>query len=91
MTTGEAEALELDASLIGTLELETSQVPYVDLEDWPTIHTRVRVSGVEYGYDRSFPVKGHSAVMPAVVAELLGEGKRVLVVERGERYIIYLA
>ena len=83
--------LQIDPSLIGTLELEEFEVPYVNLEDQPFVHTRLLVGETEYTYDRSFPVKGHSAVMPAAIADLQREGRQVLVAERGERYYLYLA
>ncbi len=83
--------LEIDSELLGTLELDTFKVPYANLADRPFAHTRVRVGQIEYTYDRSYPVYGHSAVMPAAVAELLAEGRKVLVVERNKRYYVYLA
>ena len=91
MTTQEAAPLEIDRSLIGTLDLEGLQVPYVYLADRPFAHTRLRVDGTEYTYDRSYPVKGHSAVMPGFIVELQAEGRQVLVAERSERYYVYLA
>ena len=83
--------LEIDSSLVGTLELPELKVPYVDLNDQPVVHTRLRVGETEYTYDRSFPIKGHSAVMPDAIAELQAQGRQVLVAERNERYYVYLA
>jgi hypothetical protein len=91
MTTQEALGLEIDPSRIGTLELAGAQVPYVDLEDEPAVHTRLRVADALYVYERSFPIKGGSAVMPAAIAELQAKGKRVLVAERSHRYVVYVA
>ena len=91
MLTKEATPLEIESALIGTLELEDFEVPYVDLEDLPFVHTTLIADGTGYSYDRSFPVRGHSAVMPAAVRELLGRGKQVLVAERRERYLVYVA
>ena len=91
MATPEAEPLQLDPSLIGALELDTFQVPYVHLEDQPLVHAHLRAGETEYKYDRSYPVKGHSAVMPAAIAELQAEGRQVLVAERNERYYLYVA
>jgi len=87
----QAQPREIDRSLIGTLELGGDEVPYVDLEDWPFIGSKVVVDGTEYTYARSFIIQGHSAVMPAAVAELKAQGKSILVVERRDRYYVYVA
>jgi hypothetical protein len=87
----ETEPLEIDPSLIGTLELAGSEVPHVDLKDWPFIGSRLVVDGTEYTYNRSFNILGHSAVMPAAVAELQAQGRSILVVERKDRYYVYVA
>lgn len=91
MATQEALGLEVHPSRVGTLELDGAAVPYVDLEDEAAVHTRLRVDGTLYVYQRSFPTKGGSAVMPAAIAELQAKGKRVLVAERSERYVVYVA
>lgn len=91
MTTDAPTHLEVDPSLIGGLDLGEFEVPYVGLEQEPLIHTHLRVGDTEYVYQRSYPIKGHSAVMPGYVAELLQEGRKVLVAERDERYYVYLA
>lgn len=82
---------DIDPSLVGRLELAGFDVPYVDLRDRPLAHTRVFLNGTEYTYDRSYPIRGHSAVMPDAMAELLAQGRQVLVAERDERYYVYLA
>jgi hypothetical protein len=87
----ETEPQEIDASLIGTLGLAGFDVPYVDLKDWPFIGSRLVVDGDEYTYNRSFNILGHSAVMPAAVAELQAQGCNILVVERQDRYYVYVA
>ena len=87
----QTEPLEVDPSLIGTLELAGAQVPYVDLNGWPFIGTRLVVDGTEYNYNRSFTIRGHSAVMPQAVAELQSQGHQILVVERQDRYYVYVA
>jgi len=92
MVTDQAEPpLDVDPSLIGELELDRFEVPYADLNDERLMHTRLLVSGTEYVYLRSFPIRGHSAVMPAAVAELLAEGRQLLIAERNERYYVYSA
>ncbi len=91
MAAQEAAPLQIDPTLISELDLDTFQVPYVYLEDEPYVHTRLLVGETEYTYDCSFPVKGHSAVMPAAIAEVQADGRRPLVAERGKRYYVYLA
>ncbi len=89
MATQEIAPLQIDPSSVGTLEVGGIDVPYADLNDEPVIHTHVRLGEGEYVYQRSFPVKGHGALMPAVLDELRDAGRRVLVVERDERYILF--
>ena len=91
MTTEAPTHLDIDRSLIGKLDLGSCQVPHVFLENAPFVHTHLRVDDVEYVYDRSYPIRGSSAVMPGEVAELLQKGRKVLVAERNERYYVYLA
>jgi hypothetical protein len=93
MVTEEEAALpvEVDPALIGVLDLEPYELPYVDLNDAPLMHTQLRVGETEYAYQRSFPIKGHSAVMPGAVEELLAQGKQLLIAEHNERYFVYAA
>lgn len=89
MATAAPTHLDVDPSLIGELDLGEFEVPLIDLEREPLIHAHLRAGDSEYVYQRSYPIKGHSAVMPAYVAELLQNGRRVLVAERDERYYVY--
>ncbi len=91
MVTQEVEPQTVDRSLIGRLELAGKDVPYVDLIDWPFLGTRLAVDATEYTYTRSFPIFGHSAVMPEAIDALTAQGKSILIVERPERYYVYTA
>ena len=91
MVTQEEGAIEVDPRQLGTLELANFEVPYVDLEEEPAIRNKLRLNGTEYTYLRSFPIQGHSAVMPAAVEELQAQSKRILVAERKERYYVFAA
>ena len=91
MTAQGATSLDLDPSVVGVLELDRFEVPYVNLGDAPFVHSRLRVGDVEYTYDRSYPITGHSAVMPDAIVEVQAEGRQVLVAERDGRYYVYLA
>jgi hypothetical protein len=86
-----APPVEVDPGLVGVLDLAPHELPYVDLNDAPLMHTQLRLGETEYAYVRSFPIKGHSAVMPAAVEELLAQGKQILIAEHNERYYIYAA
>lgn len=85
-----APPLEIDPAQLGTLDLETYIVPYISLDDEPAIRARLQIAGTEYAYERSYPVKGHSAVMPEIVADAIADGRQVLVAERDNRYFLYL-
>ncbi len=91
MVSEQNAVLQIDAALVGALQLEGFEVPYTHLDDEEYVHTSLRLGETEYTYDRSFPTKGHSATMPAAIAELQAEGRQVLVAERGKRYYVYLA
>ncbi len=91
MATEQAQPTEIASSRLGNLELEQLRVPYVNLEGEPFVGTRIRVGGTEYTYSQSYPITGHSAVMPGAIDKLQSEGKQVLVAERGERYYLYLS
>ncbi len=91
MTAAAPTHLDIDPSLVGELDLGSFEVPYVNLERAAIAHTHLRVDDTEYVYDRSYPIRGHSAIMPGEVAGFLQQGRRVLVAERSERYYLYLA
>ena len=91
MATDQLPVLDVDRALVGELNLGTFDVPFVDLDGFPSVYSHLCIEGAEYVYERSFPVQGHSAVMPGAVAELLAAGRDVLVAERNERYLVYLA
>jgi hypothetical protein len=91
MTTDQTPVLDIDRSLIEQLDLGAFEVPLVDMDGFDQVSSHLQLDGTLYSYDRSFPVQGHSAVMPDAVGEVLATGRKVLVAERGERYLLYLA
>jgi hypothetical protein len=91
MVTQELGSIEVDPQELGRLELAGYDLPYVDLEEAPAVRNKLTLYETEYEYTRSFPIKGHSAIMPAYVGELIDQGKRILVAERNERYYVYVA
>lgn len=82
--------LELDPSQLGTLELDGTWVPYLDLNDASFLPTHVTMADHEYAFSQSFNIKGHGAVMPQAVQVLRDQGKRPLVIERNQRYYVFV-
>jgi len=91
MVTEESAPLEVESQDLGRLELGDLELPYVDLEHEPAVLSKLALYGTEYSYVRSFPIQGHSAIMPGFVNELLAQNKRILVAERRDRYYLYVA
>lgn len=95
----EMAILELNASDLGTLELDNDLwVAYIDLVgEVPYVPTVVRVGGKDYTYVMSSIVFGHGAELPDKIRALRAAGKQVLVIQRGssgsggknERYIVF--
>lgn len=56
----------------------------------PTPYHQVRVGEQSYQYEKSYPIKGHSATLPRFVRQQLGEGRKPLLIERPTRYLVYL-
>ena len=56
----------------------------------PPPYHQVRVGEQEYEYDKSYPIKGHSATLPRYVREQMGAGRKPLVIERPTRFLVYL-
>lgn len=80
---------EIDPDTVGTLTLEGLRLPLVYLDEGP-INSRLRLRGTEYTFEKSYLVRGFGATMPADVAAAMQRGRRPLVVERGDRYYLYL-
>ena len=74
--------MALDGGLVVPLLRLTGSEP-------PEVH--IVLGEQEYSYDRSYNIKGYSAVMPKYVAELMSAGKKPLVIERPTRYYLYVA
>jgi hypothetical protein len=45
----------------------------------------------EYGFENSMIIFGHSAVLPGRIKALRGDGKKALVIERNERYHVFVS
>ncbi len=83
--------LELDPSQLGSLELQGAWVPYVNLYDIDFLPSELKLGNVEYRYNSSFLVRGHGATMPGKINELRASGKQPIIVERSDRYYVFVA
>jgi hypothetical protein len=65
------------------------ELPLLRLNDIDVPATLLRVNMRDFQYDRSYPIKGYGAIMPAYVLEQVAAGRKPLVVERLTRYYLY--
>lgn len=91
VTTQEAPVLTINPADLGSLEMDGLWVPYVDLYDEPFVPTHIRLGADEYVFHSSVPVRGHGAILPPRIRELRAAGKKTLVVERRDRYYLFIA
>jgi hypothetical protein len=82
--------LQIREADLGRLEVDNMRLLYADLYDLDFVPTRIQVGDREFVYQRSFPVRGHGAIMPPYIRSLIDEGRVPLVVERNERYYVYV-
>lgn len=82
--------MEIDPTRLGTLELDGAWIPYVDLYDAEFLPTRIKVGADDYAFRQSIIIKGHGAVLPQAISALRAEGKRPVIVERSDRYYVFV-
>ncbi|MBF6601069.1 MAG: hypothetical protein IVW36_11220 [Dehalococcoidia bacterium] len=82
--------MELDARELGTLELDGNWVPYLDLTGEGFLPTHVTMADRDYAFKESFIIRGHSATMPQAIRGLRADGKRPLVIQRDDRYYVFV-
>jgi hypothetical protein len=82
--------LELDELELEPLPLDGMEVPRIRVYGPPPF-SQARLGEQEYRYERSFPVKGHGANLPNFIREQTSAGKIPLVLEREDRFYIYLS
>ena len=75
----ELDELGLDGLLVPRIRMTTYGLPDIN----------IAVGGTEYVYERSYPIKGHSAALPRMIREAMAEGKKPLVIERPDRFYVY--
>lgn len=81
--------LELDDALLEPFPADGLMVPLIRMTTGSLPSVEIRVGDQAYRYDRSYPIKGHSAVMPRYLREQLAAGKRPLLIERPDRFYVY--
>jgi hypothetical protein len=82
--------LELDELEIEPLPLDGMEVARIRVHGPPPF-SQTKLGEQEYRYERSFPVKGHGASLPNFIREQVAEGKTPLVLERENRFYVYLS
>ena len=82
LTDDDLEAFPVDGFFVPLIRETLTAEP-------PKTHIDVGAQG--YDYDRSFPLKGYSAVMPSYLREQMGAGRKPLLLERPTRYYVYFA
>ena len=82
--------IELNNIDAGEIDLDGTVIHVLNLSSAALMDVQLRLDGREYTYTSSVPLKGYGAVLPARVREALAEGRQALVVQRGERYYLYL-
>ena len=83
--------MEIAPERLGTLELNGLWAPYIDLVDEGFLPTRVTIGNDEYAFESSIIILGHGAVLPAKVRELRASGKKPVIIEREDRYYVYVS
>ena len=83
---------EFADTLLEPFDVDRLTVPLLRLtDDFDIPSVDIKVSGQEYRYDRSYPIKGYGAIMPKYLLEQVAAGKKPLLVERPERFYLYWA
>ncbi len=84
--------MELSEPRIEVYSIEGVYVPVVKqtTERMPP-KIEITVEGKTYHYDRSYPIKGHSALLPPYLRQQMAAGKDPLLIERPDRFYVYFA
>ena len=83
--------LEIDDTLLEPFPMDGLLVPVVRMTGDDLVQVELRVGEQPYRYDRSYPIKGHSAVLPGYLRQQMAAGKKPLLVERPDRFYVYFA
>jgi hypothetical protein len=83
--------IEFEEDLLEPLPIDGLLLPRIRLtlgEDVP--YFQVKVGDQAYQYEKSYPIKGHSATLPKFAREALAAGRKPLIIERPTRFLVYL-
>jgi len=83
--------LELDYTLLEPSPLDGLVVSVIRMTSGGLPDANLLVGDQAYHYDRSYPIKGHSAVLPRYLSEQVATGKKPLLIERPDRFYVYFA
>jgi hypothetical protein len=82
---------ELDETQLDPLDVADLEIPRVRLTlGEPTPYFEVKLGDQPYRYERSFPIKGHGATLPRYAREQMAAGRKILLLERPQRFLVYL-
>lgn len=84
--------MELSDARMEVYSIEGVYVPVIKqtIEPSPP-KVEIVVEGQTYKYDRSYPIKGHSAMLPPYLRAQMSAGKAPLLIERPDRFYVYFA
>jgi len=82
--------MKLEGVEVSEIDLEGVVVPVLNLGSAPQMDVQLRFRGEDFRYTSSVLAKGYGAILPGRVREALEEGRRALLVRRGERFYLYL-
>lgn len=83
--------LEVEDTSLEPFPMDGIVVPVVRMTGDDLVAVELLVGDQPYHYDRSYPIKGHSAVLPGYLREQMAAGKKPLLVERPDRFYVYFA
>lgn len=84
--------LQFEDSDLDGFSVDALTVPRVRMTAMDTPpDTEIRVGDHAYVYERSVPIKGHSAHLPRYLNEQIAAGKQPLLLERSDRFYVYFA
>ena len=84
-----AAMLVLGDTTVREIDLDGTVVYVLNLTGTAQMDVDLRFQGEDYRYASSVLAKGYGAVLPGRVHQALEEGRKVLLVQRGERYYLY--
>jgi len=84
--------LQFEDSDLEGFPIDTLTLPRIRMttETMPP-DSEIRVGEHAYTYERSIPIKGHSAHLPRYLNEQIAAGKQPLIIERLDRFYVYFA